>query len=154
DNFSDSVIETIKKTGMDQANLELEITESVLLEKYALINEKLRKLQQNNIDIAIDDFGTGYSSLYRFDELNINTVKIDKSFIDKIPIKKPQQIITGDIIYIAHRYGINIVAEGVESPVQKEYLIKNDCDRIQGNLISKPLCEEEAIKLLRKQSLG
>jgi len=154
DDFSDVVIETIKQTGVDQGSLELEITESVMLQKFALINEKLKKLQQSGIDIAIDDFGTGYSSLYRFDELNIDTLKIDKSFIDKISHKKPEKIITGDIISIAHKYGIDIVAEGVESPAQKEYLAKNDCDRIQGYLISKPLSEEEAIKLLMKLSPG
>ena len=152
ENFSDVVIDTAKQAGIDQSNLELEITESVMLQKFALINEKLKKLQQNGIDIAIDDFGTGYSSLYRFDELSINTLKIDKSFIDKIAVKKPEKIITGDIISIAHKYGIDIVAEGVESPAQKEYLVKNDCDRIQGFLISKPLSEEEAIRLLLKLS--
>ena len=100
------------------------------------------------IEVSIDDFGTGYSSLSHERELNVNCLKIDKYFIDKLLKLKPEEAITGDIISMAHRLGHLVVAEGVEFEKQKQYLIENNCDFIQGYLFSMPLDEEEALKML------
>lgn len=154
--FTNTVVDIIKETNIEKSNLELEITESVLLDNYDIINEKLRDLRENKIEVALDDFGTGYSSFSRLGELNIDTVKIDKYFIDKILSKDYKEQITGDIISMSHKLGLNVVAEGVEVKEQKDFLINNHCDIMQGYLFSKPLLEEDAIKLLKttnKESL-
>lgn len=150
DNFTDTVINIIRESEIKESNLELEITESMLLDNYEIINEKFKILRQRKIAIALDDFGTGYSSFSRLKELNIDTLKIDKYFINKIPIGEYKKLITGDIISMAHKLGLTVVTEGVEVEAQKEYLIKNGCDIIQGYLFSKPLSEENAIKLLKR----
>lgn len=149
DDFTDTVMNIIKETDIEASRLELEITESVLLDNYELINEKLETLRDYNIGIALDDFGTGYSSFSRLSELNIDTVKIDRYFINHISIKEHNELIIGDIISMAHKLGLAVVAEGVEDEVQKDYLIENECDIIQGYLFSKPISSEKAVELLK-----
>ncbi|MDZ7836870.1 MAG: EAL domain-containing protein [Actinomycetota bacterium] len=100
--------------------------------------------------MALDDFGTGYSALDRIGELNIDSIKIDKYFMDKLASSDSEAVLAGDIISIAHRFGYNVVAEGVEQQKQKDYLIKNGCDYMQGFLFSKPLAGEKAVDLLYK----
>lgn len=149
DDFTDTVMDIIKATGIEKSNLELEITESILLGNYEIINEKLKTLRENKIAIALDDFGTGYSSFSRITELNIDTLKIDRYFISKIPTKERKELITGDIISMSHKLGLQVVTEGVEVEEQKRYLIENGCDIMQGYLFSKSLIEKDAIELLR-----
>ena len=129
----------------------LEITESVFTDNYRVINEKLEKLMAIGVKTAIDDFGTGYSSLARERDLKINSLKIDKSFIDRLMSLRPEQAITRDIISMAHRMGHTVVAEGVEYPEQKQFLLDHGCDMMQGYLFSKPLNEDAAIALLKEQ---
>lgn len=134
--------------------VEFEITESVLLDNFDSVNEKLSELRNKGIKIYLDDFGTGFSSLARLNELNIDTLKIDKYFIDRIgqtDVNKKELIIP-DIISMAHKTGLNVVAEGVETEEQKEYLLKYGCDLIQGYYYSKPLSEEAAIDFLKKEN--
>jgi EAL domain-containing protein (putative c-di-GMP-specific phosphodiesterase class I) len=150
--FTDTVASIIKETNIKESNLELEITESVLLNNYDSINEKLKNLRENKITISLDDFGTGYSSFSRLGELNIDTVKIDQYFISKISTKEYKELIAGDIISMSHKLGLNVVAEGVEIQEQKDFLIENQCDIMQGYLFSKPLSEEDAIKLLKRNN--
>lgn len=149
--FTGSLLEIIQKTQVNPNNIEIEITESVFSSDYDYINKIILELRAAGIKIAIDDFGTGYSSLRREKELNVNCLKIDKYFIDKLLEDSPERSITGDIISIAHRLGHCVIAEGVEHEMQRRYLETHDCDRIQGYLISKPLDEEAAIQLLRAQ---
>ncbi|MPW27299.1 EAL domain-containing protein [Alkalibaculum sp. M08DMB] len=149
DDFSNSVINILKECQMKESSLELEITESILLDNFTAINEKLKELQNHKIQIALDDFGTGYSSLYRLGELNLNTLKIDRYFINKITARDENELITGDIISMGHKFGLNVVAEGVELQAQKEYLIENNCDIMQGYLFSRPLLEKDAIEILK-----
>ena len=117
---------------------------------YEEINAKLASLQKIGIKVSIDDFGVGYSSLAREGELNIDYLKIDKLFVDKLLRVTPDKAIAGDIIAIAHRRGHRVIAEGVEHELQVQYLAKHHCDYIQGFLFSKPLAEEDAIALLAK----
>ncbi|HHW66575.1 EAL domain-containing protein [Defluviitalea raffinosedens] len=150
--FTDTIMKIISDTGIEPSSLELEITESVLLGNYNMINEKLKNLRNHQIEIALDDFGTGYSSFARLIELNIDTLKIDRYFINNISIKDSGDIITGDIISMAHKLGLKVVAEGVEVPEQKNYLMGHHCDRMQGYLFSKPLSKEKALKMLFNQN--
>lgn len=149
DEFIETVINIMKENEIMGSNLELEITESILLNNYELINEKLKELRNQNIKIALDDFGTGYSSFSRLRELNIDFVKIDRYFISRIIDKKHNEFITGDIISMSHKIGLGVVAEGVETETQRKYLIDNNCDIMQGYLFSRPLSEEVAIQILK-----
>ncbi len=133
-------------------NVGIEITESVFTSSYIEINKILGEMKKAGIHIYIDDFGTGYSSLARERELNINSLKIDKFFVDDLMVLDPQREIIIDIISMAHKFDHKAIAEGVEHEKQRKNLIKCGCDRIQGFLISKPLDEDDAIKFLRKNT--
>lgn len=99
--------------------------------------------------VALDDFGTGYSSLYYLKQLPISTLKIDKSFIDDITDTNSESI-TGQIVSFGKWLGMDVIAEGVEFQVQLDYLKNFGCDKYQGYLFSKPVPEEEFMKLLDK----
>lgn len=146
--FTSVLLEIIQKMQVNPQNIEIEITESIFSSDYDYINSVILNLRDAGLHIAIDDFGTGYSSLRRERELNVNSLKIDKYFIDKLLEDDPQRAITGDIISIAHRLGHSVIAEGVEHEDQRHYLETHDCDMIQGYLISRPLDEDIAIQLL------
>lgn len=148
--FVKNLFELINDMKVNPANISLEITESIFASNYQEINSILGALKGRGIKIAIDDFGTGYSSLARERELNVNCLKIDKYFINKLMILKPEEAITGDIISMAHKLGHFVVAEGIEHEKQVRYLKSHGCDRIQGFLISKPLDEGTALGLLQK----
>ncbi len=132
-------------------NIGIELTESIFMSDYDYINTIISELRDAGLHIAIDDFGTGYSSLAREKELNVNCLKIDKFFIDKLLELAPERSITGDIISMAHRLGHCTIAEGVEQEGQKQYLLAHGCDKIQGYLVGRPLDEEAAIALLAQQ---
>ncbi len=150
--FTANLLRMIKAMQVDPHSICLEITESVFANNYQDINKVLGQLQSLGIQIAIDDFGTGYSSLARERELNINCLKIDKSFIDKLMTLTDEQAITGDIISMAHKLGHCVVAEGIEHERQLQYLKKSNCDKIQGYLISRPVDEKASLALLKAQS--
>ncbi|NLW10428.1 MAG: EAL domain-containing protein [Clostridiaceae bacterium] len=149
--FTETLYQMIEEMDVDSEKIILEITESILAVNYEEINSILGEIKESGIQIAIDDFGTGYSSLARERELNINSLKIDKSFIDKLLFLDPRNAITGDIISMAHKLGHWVVAEGVEYEAQKEYLANNGCDRIQGFLYSRPVDEESALQMLEDE---
>jgi EAL domain-containing protein (putative c-di-GMP-specific phosphodiesterase class I) len=113
------------------------------------VNQVLAELKGFGITISIDDFGTGYSSLSRVRELNVNCVKIDKLFVDKLLTPEHEHAITADIIAMAHKLGHRVIAEGVEDQRQLQYLREQGCDEIQGYLISKPIDEEASFELLK-----
>lgn len=146
--FTDFIFSTLENIGLSPELLLLEITESVLMESMDLVIEKLKKLKDNNIKIALDDFGCGYSSLKYLKMLPINTVKIDKSFIDDIKAEDDVKGMARSIILLAKQLGLNVIGEGVETKEQLSYLKKHGCDRFQGYLISKPVPEIEASNLL------
>ena len=148
--FVDNLLKSIHEMGVAPERIGLELTESIFSSNYEEINKIIGRLRESGIHIAIDDFGTGYSSFARERELNIDCLKIDKHFIDKLLEIHPEEAITSDIISMAHKMGHCAIAEGVEYETQKQYLLANGCDKIQGYLIGKPSDEEEAIKLLKK----
>jgi diguanylate cyclase (GGDEF)-like protein/PAS domain S-box-containing protein len=147
--FVDKVLAVLEETGLAPVNLELEITETVLIEFFDHhIHAKLNLLQKKGIRIALDDFGRGYSSLNYIKQLSISTLKIDKSFIGDIDDRDDSTNITGAIIILAHQLGLKVVAEGVELPEQIEYLRNYHCDVIQGYIVSRPLPEEKILEML------
>jgi diguanylate cyclase (GGDEF)-like protein len=150
--FKEKVMKTLSETGVEPGSLELEITESVLIESYDGIKDKLRELKSKGIKIALDDFGTGYSSLSYLTQIPINTLKIDKIFIDTITNNGEDTSLTNMIIMIGRRLGLSIIAEGVETEGQLEYLKKYDCNKIQGYYFSKPLPHDELLLLLEKNT--
>ena len=137
---------------MTLKSITLEITESVFMDSLDMINHKMEQLRAMGISIALDDFGTGYSSLNRLKSLSVDILKVDQSFISPITHENNEQHIAQDIISMAHRTGLNVVAEGVESEDQILYLLRNKCDRIQGYYCGKPMREEEANLLLLSDS--
>ncbi len=151
DDFISDLEEALNTTGSDPHYIGIELTESVFSNNYREINTKLDKIKQYGIKICIDDFGTGYSSLARERELNVDCLKIDKYFIDKLLDCAPETALTGDIISMGHKLGHDVIAEGVEHEAQKRYLIAHKCDKMQGYLFSKPVSEEKALALLLSQ---
>jgi PAS domain S-box-containing protein len=146
--FNSTLFALLEEMNLAPSDLIIEITESVFSDNFCEINKKLKELKAAGLEIAVDDFGTGYSSLARERELKINCLKIDKYFIDELIALNHKGAITGDIISMAHKLEHYVVAEGVEHEVQKEYLIDQGCDKMQGYLISRPLDEEAALDLL------
>jgi diguanylate cyclase (GGDEF)-like protein len=149
EDFGSSVMEAVVDSGIRSENLELEITESVLLDNFTAVNKSLRDFQENGIRIALDDFGTGYSSFLRLNELNVNYLKLDRYFVGMVATSDRNNYITSDIISMAHKFDLEVIAEGVETVLQRDFLIENGCDIMQGYLFSKPLCEEDALLLVQ-----
>jgi len=148
EDFGSSVMEAVVDSGIRSENLELEITESVLLDNFAAVNKSLKDFQENGIRIALDDFGTGYSSFLRLNELNVNYLKLDRYFVGMVATSDRNDYITSDIISMAHKFDLEVIAEGVETVLQRDFLVANGCDIMQGYLFARPLSEEAALKML------
>ncbi|MDF2878468.1 MAG: sensor- diguanylate cyclase/phosphodiesterase [Clostridia bacterium] len=155
EDFIESVMSILQLTGLPPHYLELEITESILMESYEAISLKLHQLRLAGIQIALDDFGQGYSSLSYLKRylkrLPINTLKIDKLFIDNIGLSAAENELADVIVMIGRRMGLTVLAEGVETKEQLDYLKHHQCDKIQGYYFSEALPEEEAVALLQKR---
>lgn len=145
--FVKQIQQILNEYEIDASSLEFEITESVMIESFDVINQHLKLLTEMGIDIALDDFGTGYSSLTYLKKLPISTLKIDKTFIDDIILEGEEHFFTSSIIDIAHRLGFRVVAEGVEEQLQIDYLRNCKCEIIQGYWFSKPLSVDDALSL-------
>lgn len=150
EDFVSIVMRAINDFTLDPESLELEITESILMETYEDINEKLERLRNHGVRISLDDFGKGYSSLSYLRQLPIDVLKIDKSFIDSVT-EEVKKTITGSIVHIGHEMGLTVVAEGVETKEQLEYLKKYNCDRVQGYYFSKPVAGTDVITMLEQK---
>ena len=151
DGFSHRLIQLVKEYGVSPKEVELEITETVLVDDFDHIIRKLELLKQYGILAAIDDFGTGYSSFSYLRSLPIKTIKIDKSFIDAMLKDEAGNIIVESIVDMVNRLGYETIAEGVEQQEQFDYLKKIGCEYIQGYLLGKPMPQEEVEELLEKQ---
>lgn len=150
-NFTADLLKMIYEMHVCPGNIIIEITESVFSSNYEDINNKLGELRNLGVKIAIDDFGTGYSSFAREQELNADCLKIDKYFIDKLMEISPDNVITAELISMAHKMGHWVIAEGVEHEKQKEYLFANGCGSYQGYLFARPLDEDTALEMIKKQ---
>ncbi|MBU3190016.1 EAL domain-containing protein [Clostridium bowmanii] len=147
-NFLETVKGILKSTGINPSIVELEITETVLMESLDSNIKILKELMNMGIRIALDDFGTGYSSLNYLMRIPISTLKIDKSFIDNITSNKQNKSIIKNIIQMAHSMDLKVVAEGVETEEQLLILKGKQCDYIQGYYYSKPLNVVDTERLL------
>ncbi|MDR7002705.1 EAL domain-containing protein [Neobacillus niacini] len=141
-NMVKQVKEILEESKLDPKNFEVEITESILLNNSKEIVQSLQTLQSMGISISIDDFGTGYSSLSYLKNLPINTLKIDKSFVQNISENLANTEIPEAIINLARSLHLDVIAEGVETEYQKEFLQSKNCIQMQGYLFSKPLSTE------------
>ena len=137
--FVGTVVNILMQTGFDPKLLELEITESVAMQKSDRSIRLLKKLRGMGITIAIDDFGTGQSSLSYLHDFPVDTVKIDKSFVNGITTRPSDQSIVTAVLLLANQLGLRTIAEGVETEEQITFLKKRGCAQLQGYLISRPL---------------
>ncbi len=137
--FCHTVSDILKKSGLDAAFLEFELTESLLIQNTDVTMEILETLKFMGVSIAIDDFGTGYNSFSYLKRFLVDTIKIDRSFIENLTDKGPDVAITSAIIRLAKDLGIYVIAEGVETQEQLEFLRAKGIDGVQGNFISEPL---------------
>jgi len=143
-----AVTSALAETGLPAKYLELEITESALMEREQEFIDLLHSLRQLGVKIAIDDFGTGYSSLAYLKKFPIDILKIDKSFVDDIPEDKDDMVIAATVVAMGHSLGLEVLAEGVETPEQLEFLRSKACNYYQGFLCSKPVSAEEFTQFL------
>lgn len=148
--FLNNVMENIKSSGIEPGLIELELTESVVIENTEKTKEIIAKLKEFGVMIALDDFGTGYSSLTYLKDMDIDALKIDRSFINGIGVNKANEVIIKAIIFLAEEMGIRVIAEGVEEKEQLDFLIEQNCPRIQGYIFSRPVSEEKLEEMLMK----
>ncbi len=150
DSLVDDVLGAARDAGIDPKWLELEITESVLLQDEASTLAALNTLKRAGIALSVDDFGTGYSSLSYLKRFPIDTLKIDRSFVKDLHTDSDDAAICAAILAMAQQLGLNVVAEGVETKEQLEFLRIHGCNQIQGFLCSKPLSADQFAVLLRE----
>jgi polar amino acid transport system substrate-binding protein len=150
-NFIVMVKKILEETGISPECLELEITESTAMKNLEYTIKVIKELRELNIKVSLDDFGTGYSSLNYLMRLPINTLKIDKSFLDNIKQNSNEELIAKAIISLAKKMRLNVVAEGVETNEQLRFLREQNCDIAQGYLFSKPVPEDEVKKALLRR---
>jgi diguanylate cyclase (GGDEF)-like protein len=138
----------LNDAGIDGKNLEFELTESILVQNSEEMAQKLNEFKKLGIDISIDDFGTGYSSLQYLKNFPHDKIKIDQSFIRDLTSDKNSASIVTTIISMAHKLGVRVIAEGVESSDQVDFLRKHKCDEIQGYFYSKPITADQLTDVL------
>lgn len=148
--FADRVLAILRDTGLSPERLEIEITESVLLDGSGASAKTLSALRANGIRIALDDFGTGYSSLSYLIKLEVDRIKIDRSFIQHINVSRSRSIVRA-IVAMAKAVNVAITAEGVETHEQLHFLTQTGCDHLQGFLFSKPVNAARLTELLRDE---
>lgn len=149
-NFIEKVVRTLEVFQIDPKNLQIEITETSLVDCAQGGSDVLEKLADMGISLALDDFGTGYSSFGYLKDMPIKTLKVDKSFVDEICSKHKDYQITGSIIDMVRNLGLKTVVEGVETIEQYNILSEMQCDYIQGFLMSKPLSAEDAMEFVKR----
>ncbi len=147
-NFSETVEKVLDDSGSNSFPLEIEITESLIMEDITGTIPKLQRLKEKGVSISIDDFGTGYSSLNYLAKLPANELKIDQSFIVNVEESRDSRSIVSAIISLAHSLGLSVVAEGVETDGQIKLLRNLGCDAVQGYLISRPVPSGEVDRFL------
>jgi diguanylate cyclase (GGDEF)-like protein len=148
EDFAEVTIRTLRQHYTPSETIELEVTETALVNDFALAERHLRQLHEFGIRISIDDFGTGYSSLGRLRQLTLDTLKIDRIFIDGVASSEADKTVVEHIIAMAHTLGMRVVAEGVETESQLQTLRSLACDELQGFFLARPLDQESAEALL------
>jgi diguanylate cyclase (GGDEF)-like protein/PAS domain S-box-containing protein len=142
----------LRDSGLPPSALDLEVTESLLMRDLNQAVERMRELKDMGVTLSIDDFGTGYSSLSALKSFPISTLKIDKSFVRDLATSSDDQAIALAVISLGHRLHLRVIAEGVETEDQRDFLRANDCDEMQGYLFSPPVPAERITEMLRAQA--
>jgi diguanylate cyclase (GGDEF)-like protein len=150
--FSERLLDLLVETGMRPSNLELEITEGILLDQQSAVVEMLASLRGAGIRIALDDFGTGYSSLNYLKHYPVDSIKIDRSFVAQLGESSTSAAIVHAMVTLAHALGIDVTAEGVETQDQMTILQGMDCNTFQGFLLSPPTTQEQVETFFRRKS--
>jgi len=148
DNVLPTIEQTLAENDCQPDWLELEITESVIMEQHGRSFNSLRRLKELGIELAIDDFGTGYSSLAHLKRLPVSRLKIDRSFIRDIPQDSSNMAIARAVIAMGQSMGLRVIAEGVETAEQKAFLAAEGCDEIQGYICGRPLPADQMTAIL------
>ena len=151
--LADVVARTLGETGVAAGFLELELTESVIMANPEKNADTLRACRRLGVFIAIDDFGTGYSSLAYLKRLPLTTLKIDQEFVSDLTHDVDDEAITSTIINMGHSLSLNVIAEGVETAAQLQFLHDHGCDEIQGHWISHALTPEACLQFIREHGL-
>jgi len=151
ENFIQDVMAVLDSSGLPPTCLELEVTESVLMDNSDKVIETFKALKRLGVRVSIDDFGTGFSSLSYLKNLPIDKVKIDRSFVRDVTDNTDDAAITRAIISMAHNLGMRVVAEGVETQEQLDFLLHNQCDEFQGYLLARPMPLDQLIRLLENR---
>lgn len=147
-NIVKTINTALKETGIPGNCLEIEITENAIMDDMDSVVQKLKKLACNGVTIAIDDFGTGYSSLSYLHKLPIHTLKIDRTFLQESNFTGTDHTIVNTIVAMAKGLHLNVIAEGVETQNQLDYLRELDCNQAQGFLFGKPFSSDIIAQLL------
>ena len=142
-NLVETVALALEQSGLAPRDLELEITESMVLHDIDHAIEKLERLHQMGIDLAIDDFGTGYASLTYLKRMPVHRLKIDQSFIAGVPDDEGDAAITESVINLGRTLGLEVIAEGVENVRQLAFLKKCGCDVAQGYYLGRPMAAQQ-----------
>lgn len=148
--FIQRILPILEKHPVNGINIEFEITENLLIENFKHAIETMKTLQQQGISFSIDDFGTGYSSLRYLNQLPINVLKIDRSFVSPIEHPDDEAPIVDVILLMAKKLNLEVIAEGVETQVQHQFLAQRDCNLYQGYYFSKPVHHTEFFRMLMK----
>jgi diguanylate cyclase (GGDEF)-like protein/PAS domain S-box-containing protein len=151
--FVDQVGRILKETGLSPDRLELELTESCLVDNPRQAVEILTELRRSGVQVAVDDFGTGYSSLSYLKDFPINRLKIDQTFVRDLLATPENSKIVAAIILLAHTLGLEVIAEGVEDMEQLKFLQRHGCNEIQGYHFAKPMAAEALAAFARQQTL-
>ncbi|MCT7960265.1 EAL domain-containing protein [Laspinema sp. D1] len=148
--LSERLVRILAQSGLDPSYLELELTESILVQNVELTIAKLNELKSMGVQISLDDFGTGYSSLSYLQQFPFDLLKIDRCFVQDINTNATNAALTNAIIQMAHSLNLKVIAEGVETPEELAVLYENKCDNIQGYLFSRPVKAEEFKRMLKE----
>ncbi len=147
--FVERVADILAETGLSGRYLEFEITETVVMQNPEFAVRILNQLKEMGIHISIDDFGTGYSSLAHLKRFSVNTLKIDKSFVDEVELSSTDAAIASAIINMGKSLNLSVIAEGVETEGQRDFLKREECHEMQGFLFSRPLQPKAVVALLK-----
>lgn len=149
--FESTLYYLIHEYRIPAEKVEIEITETVFADNPTQLIEMIKRIRNNGIKVSLDDFGTGYSSLSYLKDIPIDTLKIDKSFIDSLGEVKTSDIITSSLIEMIQKLGVEIIAEGVETQAQFEFLKRMNCDNIQGFYLARPMTSDSIRAVIREE---
>jgi diguanylate cyclase (GGDEF)-like protein len=152
-NLAEMIARVLQETGLDPQYLDLEVTETTAVQDVEFTKSVLQEMHRIGVNISMDDFGTGYSSLSHLKQFPLNTLKIDQSFVQDVTANTRDAHIVTAVITMARGLNLSVIAEGVETLAQLDFLQTNDCEHAQGYLFSRPVVVSEAAKLLLASEL-